>query len=107
MNNKTSSWPAILVAIASFLAVLPWPYSYYQILRIAVCGISIYYLYWAYAKGAKLPAKWLAIGFAILFNPIAPITLDRSIWAFFNIACGIYFLILFVVIKKYGENPKI
>lgn len=89
--RKLESWPAIVVAILSALAIFEWPYGYYQFLRLAVFAVAIYYLYAASKYQVKIPAKWLLIGFGLLFNPIAPITLERSTWAFFNLACAGYF----------------
>ena len=99
------SWPALVTAIMSFVAILDLPYGYYQILRFIVCGTAIYYLYQSYKHASHLPVKWLAVGIAILFNPIAPIYLDRSIWLFLNVATGIYFATIYKAIKKHAANP--
>ena len=99
MNKETLKWPAILAAVMSFTAVLSWPYTYYQILRIVVCVAALYYLYCKTNKGFKLPTAWLAVVVAILFNPIFPVYLDRSIWTVLNLGAGAYFFIVARSIK--------
>jgi len=104
-NHKVESWPAIVTAVMSFVAILDLPYGYYQVLRFVVCIAAIYYLYKSYKHDSHLPVRWLAVGIAILFNPIAPIHLDRSIWVFLNVATGIYFATIYRTIKRHASNP--
>ena len=35
---------------------------------------------------------WLFVGIALLFNPLAPVYLDRGTWRPLDIACGLAFL---------------
>ena len=78
----------------SFLALFSWPYAYYQILKILVFCVVIYYFYMGNKNHKHLPAPLVALALAILFNPIAPIYLSRSTWSFLNIICGVYFLVV-------------
>ena len=79
-------------------AIFPLPYGYYQLLRMIVaisCGISAY-------KAYEDKNQVLSIAFAlvlILFNPIAPIYLDKGTWVFIDIIVGIFF-----GINGYNEN---
>jgi len=40
--------PAGVASIMLFLALAPWPYGYYQLLRFVVCGVSAYMAFMAY-----------------------------------------------------------
>ncbi len=86
-----------------FRALAENPYGYYQILRWAIAGITGYTAYIAYEQGENVWTWILAIT-AILFNPIAPIHLDRETWSVLNIiAAAIIFTSIFklkVVAKK-------
>ena len=67
-----------------------WPYAYYQILRWVVAiaaGIGAYKAY----EQKKTPWIWLMVGIAILFNPIAPVYLDKSTWVILDVAAAALF----------------
>jgi len=73
-----------------FLAIFQLPYGYYNLLRLVVTissGISSFNAYENKNVG-------IAILFAIiclLFNPILPIYLDKSMWIPIDIIVGIFF----------------
>ena len=80
----------MITALLLLIAIFPLPYAYYQLLRIIVTissGISAYNEYENNNYG-------LSIAFAIvliLFNPIAPIYLDKGTWVIIDIIVGISF----------------
>jgi len=86
-----------------FWALANNPYGYYQFLRWVVAGVTGYSAYLAYKQGRNTWTWVLAIT-AILFNPIAPIHLDRETWSVLNIIiAAIIFTSIFkmkVVAKK-------
>lgn len=53
--------------------------GFYQILRILVCGVSGYFSFKLW-KGKHYNWAWVLGIIAILFNPIAPIELDKDTW---------------------------
>lgn len=70
----------IVAGIALLLAIPPiWPYAYYQLMRIVVCIAAAYGAYKAY-KTHRSTWMWVLGAVAILFNPIAPIHLDKESW---------------------------
>ena len=79
------------------LATLPsWPYAYYQIMRIVVCIAAAYGAHTAFTTD-KSGWGWVLGAVAILFNPIAPIHLDKETWVVPDLIGA---LILFVAAFK-------
>ena len=67
------------------------PYAYFQILRWVVCGVCGYRAYLSF----KLEQKswmWVFVCLVILFNPIAPIYLDREVWAVIDVVTAVVLL---------------
>jgi len=93
----------IIAIIILFWALADNPYGYYQILRWVIAGVTGYSAYLAYEQGKNVWTWILAIP-AILFNPIAPIYLDRETWSVLNIVtAAIIFTSIFklkVIAKK-------
>jgi hypothetical protein len=75
------------------------PYSYYQILRIVICGASIF-LVWYFIQVKLEWLGWLFIVPAILFNPVLPIYLEKSTWQLLDLIFGIMFLGSLTTYKK-------
>ena len=85
----------IIAIIMLFWALADNTYGYYQILRWVIAGITGYSAYLAYKQG-KNAWTWIMTITAILFNPIAPIHLDRETWSVLNIiAAAIIFISIF------------
>ncbi len=89
----------LLVAGLLFLAVAPLPYGYYQFLRLAVCAAAVY-CSWQEFENDVRGWGWLFIVVAILFNPVAPIHLDRSVWFFLDLGSGVLFIASVVAWKR-------
>jgi hypothetical protein len=77
---------AIIVLIGAFADN---PYGYYQILRWIVAGICGYIAYTSYKEKKEVWA-WIMGVTAILYNPVAPIYLDRSTWEIVDILVIIF-----------------
>lgn len=93
---EKQKWFTIVVGLMLLLAIPSdiWPYSYYQILRWVVTIVALYSAYSAYKIKST---KWVYImgAIAILFNPIAPIFLDKGTWQILDfITAGIFFVSL-------------
>ena len=80
-----------LLATLIFLAVLPFPYGYYEILRVAVCLGIIFMLIssWSTLDSAT---KAILIVIALLFNPFSPIYLSKMVWVVIDFIAGIYLM---------------
>ena len=90
--------PGIITAVMLLLALAPWPYGYYQLLRFVVCGAAAYVAFMAY-NWQKLWATWLFGIIAVLFNPLIPIHLSREAWQPIDITCAVLFIVVAIVLK--------
>lgn len=97
----------IIAIIMLFWALADNTYGYYQFLRWVIAGVSSYSAYLAYEQDNSVWTWILAIT-AILFNPIAPIHLDRETWSILNIiAAAIIFKSIFNMSQEqfYAKKP--
>ena len=78
----------IIMAAMLFGCLLKWQYSYYQILRWIVCGGFLLFGYKEYEE-KRLYIALPCFTIAILFNPLAPIHLDRETWLPIDISIGV------------------
>lgn len=84
------------------LAILPWPYGFYNLLRLAVCAVSAWLAYeqWKHDNAAS---GWMVAlsAVALLYNPVIPIHLTREIWIVLNlISAGVFLGHLWVLKNK-------
>ncbi len=89
----------IISGIMAFLAILPWPYGYYQLLRIVLCVSSAIVGYGFYKS--KLSGWAMSFGvIAALFNPIFPIYMARASWTGIDLIVSLLFFIASGSVKK-------
>lgn len=99
LNKRPHLIPAVIVATMLLLALAPWPYGYYQLLRFVVCGVSVYIAFMAY-NWQKIWATWLFGFIALLFNPLIPIHLSRELWQPIDVICALMFTVVAITLKK-------
>lgn len=93
-----------IICLLLCLAVLPLPYPFYQFLKIAVCGFSIFSFYLYYPKQKfSFTNIWL-ITLAIIYNPISPLYITKEIWIFINILTILTFLLQIFKPKKINKE---
>lgn len=85
---RTASLTATVAVLIGFADL---PYGYYMLLRLFLCGVSLFFL-----LGAKLSledwARWVLGGLAVLYNPVLPIRLrEKGLWEVLNIATVVLF----------------
>jgi hypothetical protein len=73
-----------------FAGIPKWfPYGYYTLLRLVVCGTGVYIAYSAFMIERKI-IGFLAILTALLFNPIFPIYFNKETWVIIDIAVALF-----------------
>jgi len=81
-----------IIAGAMLLLVIPsgiWPYGYYQFLRWVVMLAGLVCAYQAH-KENKTMWVWIMGIIAVVFNPIAPIYLDKVLWSIIDIVVAVF-----------------
>lgn len=86
MKYKTG---LIVASVCLLLALLPMPYGYYQLLRLIVCGVSIWAAISTYKTNQTLTILYALV--ALLYNPVFIIHFDRSTWAIINVLTVLFF----------------
>lgn len=96
-------WLCVISGLMAVLAILPWSYTYYQILRWLLFVAATINAYGFFKS--KLQVWALAFGaIAFLFNPIFPVYLTRSSWSGIDLIVGIFF---FLAAFSTKNNSKI
>ena len=99
LRHHASVWVAPAVLLIA--ALLPWPYGYYGLLRLAVFMVSAWIAYeqWRFDDAVS---GWVVAfgGVALLYNPFLPVYLTREIWSILNIATAVLFLMHFQAVKR-------
>lgn len=78
MYFKEKNIAYALAFIFCIIALLPMPYGFYILLRLVITIVAIFSIIELKKEGSQL--WYFFIGVAILFNPIFPIYLSKSIW---------------------------
>jgi hypothetical protein len=92
MMRWTRRSPSVITiaAIAVAIGLLPLPYLYYVLLRIFLCGLSLYFL--TRPTGMRDVEKWVLAGLVLLYNPIAPVEVgSKPLCSIINIATVVWF----------------
>ena len=101
MNRKVY----LIIGIILIVGAFDFPYNYYIFLRFGVffgCSFNLFSLYFHIRK--RLSDHFLAVLFMVsalvVFNPIIPIHLEKSVWIKIDLIYGIIFIILALIFNK-------
>lgn len=72
------------------LALGPWPYGYYTFMRLVVCGCAATLAYLFYRSSRQIQA-WAFGLTALLYNPVAKVSMERETWMLFNLVTAALF----------------
>ena len=100
---KNNSIFTIIAGVMLLLAIPSgiWPYAYYQILRWVVMVAGLVCAYQAH-KENKTAWVWIMGIIAMVFNPIAPIYLNKGTWSIIDIVAAVL-MFSYISINK-NEN---
>lgn len=99
-SHLKNSWVLRLIAgIFLMGALASWPYAYYQVLRWVVLVAAVYAA-WVFYAEKRYGWVLVFVATAILFNPIAPIYMERESWQLYDVAAGAAFLASLVALKQ-------
>jgi len=89
----------ILAIFLLLFALSSQPYEYYTVLRLTVCGVMTYSVFYSYNL-KKENWSWTFGVIAFLFNPIFKINLGRGLWGFIDVTAAIILFISFFAFKE-------
>jgi hypothetical protein len=83
-----------ITAALCFVAMLPgMPYGFFMLLRLCVCGVSIYGALHLFERKSERLA-WGCVALAVVFNPIFKIHLGREVWWFADGVAGVFLCVV-------------
>lgn len=94
--------PGVLVVSILLGALGHWPYAYYQFTRLAVPGVGVWFIVQAVDR-----RRWVIFpvaAAALVFNPIAPLYLQRETWQVLDVAAAAVFAVATVVLAR-SDKP--
>ena len=107
MNKEIIKYKNIvsIISIVMLLLAIPpiWPYGYYILLRWVVTASAIFLVWIAYNLKKTFWLFLMGI-IALLFNPIAPIHLDKETWIVIDLIVATIFLVSIFKIKIYERE---
>ena len=63
-----------------------WPYGYYVLLRIWICGATAFLTYRQWSRRGRFDAWAVVLGVvAVLDNPLIRVHLTKVLWTFYNL----------------------
>jgi hypothetical protein len=101
---KPPLWPFVVAILLIILAIPPgWPYGFYMLLRLVVCGVAIYG-----AMQANMQRRegwvWTLGGLAVLFNPLIPFHLGKDAWALIDLASAVLLGIAASILRRTPQS---
>lgn len=109
MDKETIKYKNIasIISIIMLLLAIPaiWPYGYYILLRWVIAASALFLVWASYELGKKFWLFLMAI-VALLFNPIAPIHLDKETWVVIDFIVAMIFLVSIFKIKIYERKKE-
>lgn len=104
MDKRPHLIPALIAAIMLVGALAKWPYGYYTLLRIVVCGTAVFSAFLGYATN-RIWAIWPFGAIALLFNPLISVHLKKDTWQAIDLLTAIVFVVgIFALKYKQGKN---
>ena len=103
--NQLNSLEKASIVIACFLliCILPLPYGFYTIIRLAMSLLAGCWAYHFYSQ-KKIALALTSLGILILFQPIVKITMDRLSWNILDIIIAV--TLIFIVLSKIVSNKS-
>ena len=92
VEKSISRTPMVAAAVMLILgSVGSWPYGFYQLLRLVVCGTSIYVAIQCFGSHRSVWA-WTMSAIAVLFNPVFIVRFTRQQWQPIDLVVGVAFI---------------
>ncbi len=90
MHIQRWNW---VVSVLLLLALFPWPYAYYQMLRVIVFVAALVNAF-HFHQQRQIDRAALFTAIAIIWNPVIPVHLPRLVWTLLDIGGAAAFFYL-------------
>ncbi len=106
LRHHPSVW--FLPAGLLILALLPWPYGYYNFLRLTICALAGWLAYTQWTHDNALSGWVVALGAtSLLYNPFLPVYMTREIWTVLDVLSAGLFVAHFCALRQLaGDRPS-
>lgn len=92
----------LILVLLFLLCLAPMPYGFYSMIRfVAMIAFAIYAYAYYEKKNNRLAVAFLSL--AILFQPLLPIYIGRTLWNIVDVLVAIFLIILYI---KENNNKK-
>lgn len=97
---------ALVTSVAVVIGFGDMPYGYYNLLRLLICGFSLFLLLGDTPLRVAWQ-RWLTGALAVLYNPLIPIHIgDKNIWIVLNVLTAAWFWFLALRSRtEEGDSP--
>lgn len=83
------NWFKIVVMAALLLCLLPMPYGYYMLVRVAAM-VAFGMMARACVREGRTGPAWACLAAVVLFQPFVKIPLGRPLWACVDVAAALF-----------------
>jgi hypothetical protein len=98
--------PCLIAAVMAFIAIADLPYGYYTFMRLVVCATAVFAAIVA-VKSKQMWAVWACSTLALLFNPIVPVHLTKSLWQPLDFIAGAMLVAAAVTVRRTPPVPPV
>ena len=85
----------LILAALFFLCLANMPYGFYNLVRfVAMIAFAVYAYTYYEKKSNKLAIIFLSL--AMLFQPLLPIHLGRTLWNIIDVIVAIFLIVLYI-----------
>ena len=89
----------LILSLLFLLCLAPMPYGFYSLIRfVAMIAFAIYAYVYYEKKSNTLAITFLSL--AILFQPLLPIYLGRTLWNIVDVVVAIFLIVLYIKENK-------
>ena len=86
-------WASLVLAVALLVCLLPLPYGFYTVIRLAVAIVVGCWAYQFY-EAKRIVLAIIAFGVVLIFQPFLKVVLDRLTWNILDVILAMCLIVL-------------
>lgn len=84
----------LIPAVMLVIALAPWPYGYFMLLRLVVCGAAVWLSIAFLSNRKREVLGWTFVAIALLYNPVFRVHFERELWMILNVVSAVPFALV-------------